>query len=109
MLLLPFLFYLAVIILMLVSMWKIFEKLGEDGWKSIIPIYNFIVLLQIVKWDLWKIILFFIPVVNIIFLFLLYNELGGKFGKGTGFTIGILFLPFVFLPLLAFNAEVVSE
>lgn len=102
------LLYALVLILMLVSMWKIYEKLGTEGWKAIIPIYNIIVLLQLLKWDLWKIILFFIPIVNIVFAILLYRDLAARFGKGIGFTIGILLLPVVFLPLLAFKGEVVS-
>jgi len=101
--------YLAIVVLMLVSMWKIYEKLGEPGWKSLIPIYNIIVLLELIKWDLWKIVLFFIPIVNIIFAFLFYRDLAGRFGKGVGFTIGMIFLPIIFYPLLAFKGEVVTE
>ena len=101
--------YLAIIVLMLVSWWKIFEKLGQPGWKSLIPIYNFIVLLELIRWDLWKIILFFIPLVQIVFGFLFYRDLAGRFGKGVGFTIGMLFLPIIFFPLLAFQGEVVAD
>lgn len=95
--------YLAILALMLVSMWKIFVKLGIDGWKSIIPIYNLIVLMEALKWDLWKIILFLIPIVNIVFGFLLLKDLAAKFGKGIGFAIGLFFLSFIFLPILAFS------
>lgn len=31
-----FIFY----ILQVIAYWKIFTKAGEEGWKSIIPIYN---------------------------------------------------------------------
>lgn len=102
------LIYLAVCVLMLVSMWKIFEKLGEAGWKSLIPIYNVIVLLQLLKWDLWKIVLFIIPLVNIIFSFLLMKDLAARFGKGTGYAVGLFLLSFVFLPMLAFKEEPVN-
>lgn len=100
--------YLAVCVLMLVSMWKILEKLGEAGWKSLIPIYNIIVLLQLLKWDLWKIVLFIIPIVNIIFSFLLMKDLAARFGKGTGYAVGLFLLIVVFLPMLAFKEEPVN-
>lgn len=99
---------LAIGVLLIVSMWKIFEKLGEQGWKAIVPIYNIIVLMQILKWDLWKIVFFFIPIVNLYFAFLFYRDLAAKFGKGSGYAIGILFLSFIFLPMLAFKEEVVA-
>lgn len=96
-------------VLTIVGMWKVFEKLGEDGWKSIIPIYNIIVMMQLVKWDLWKIFLFLIPIVNIVFAFLLYKDLAARFGKGVGFTIGMLFLPLIFFPILGFSGVPVAE
>jgi len=101
--------YLAVCALMLVSMWKIYEKLGTDGWKAIIPIYNTIVLLELLKWDIWKIVLFFIPVVNIVFSFLLMRDLAKKFGKGDGYAVGLFLLSIVFIPMLAFKEDVVAE
>lgn len=101
--------YLAIIVLMIMGYWKIFEKLGEPGWKCLIPIYNIIVLMEKINWDVWKIVLFFIPIAQIIFAFLFWRDLGAKFGKGTGFAIGLMFLPFIFIPLLGFKGEVVAE
>jgi hypothetical protein len=34
-------------------MWKIFEKAGEAGWKSIIPIYNVYIMYKIVGMKNW--------------------------------------------------------
>lgn len=53
--------YLAIIVLMIASMWKVFTKAGKPGWAAIVPIYNIIVLLQIVGRPTWWIILFLIP------------------------------------------------
>ena len=47
------LIYLAVLVLMVASMWKIFDKAGQPGWAALIPIYNVIVLLQIVGRPVW--------------------------------------------------------
>ena len=97
--------YVAVIVVCIVSMWKVYEKLGLEGWKAIIPIYSIIVLLELFKWDIWKIVLFLIPIVNIVFGFLLMQEIATKFGKGTGFAVGLFILPIIFFPILAFKDE----
>jgi hypothetical protein len=94
---------LAVVILCIVSMWVIFTKAGKPGWASIIPIYNLFVMLQIVGKPWWWLFLFFIPLVNIIIGILLAVALAAKFGKGVGFAVGLILLPFIFYPLLAFG------
>lgn len=100
---------LALCILLIVSLWKIFEKCGEPGWAAIIPIYNLYIMLRIVGWDPIKLLFFLIPFVNIYFAFLLYKELAAKFGKNDiVFVIGMLLLPFIFFPILAFKEEVVA-
>ena len=68
--------------------WKMFTKAGKLGWASIIPIYNIIVLFDIIKKPMWWIAMFFIPIVNIIFVYKFSVALANKFGKGAGFGIG---------------------
>lgn len=93
----------AFAILMVVSMWKIFTKAGKPGWASLIPIYNLIVCLEIGRKPMWWIFLFLIPFANLVAAFVLLQGLAEAFGKGTGFTLGLIFLPFIFFPLLAFG------
>jgi hypothetical protein len=90
-------------IIAIVSMWKIFTKAGKPGWASIIPVYNAIVLLQIVGYSGWTLLLFFVPIVNIIFSIMVYHRLSQSFGHGVGFTLGLLFLNPIFFMLLAFG------
>ncbi|MEK6477993.1 DUF5684 domain-containing protein [Catalinimonas sp. 4WD22] len=97
--------YLAVIVLIIASMWKIFTKAGKPGWASIIPIYNIIILLEIVGKPAWWIILYFIPLVNIVAAVWTTNLLSKSFGNSEGFTIGLLLLSFVFYPVLAFGSS----
>lgn len=97
-------FALVLTIVMIASMWKIFDKAGKPGWAAIIPIYNLIVLLEIVEKPIWWIVLFFIPFVNAIAFILLDIELAKKFGKDALFGIGLLLLPIVFFPILAFGS-----
>lgn len=90
----------------IVCMWTIFEKSGQSGWKSLIPIYNFYTFLKIAKMSGWCILLLFIPVVNIIFLAVYTTNLAKVFNKSTAFGIGLLFLPIIFFPILAFGDSV---
>ena len=92
--------YSVIIILMIISMWKIFTKAGKPGWACIIPIYNIIVLLQIIGKPWWWLLLFCIPIVNIVFVIWMTNLLSKSFGKEVGFTLGLIFLSFIFYPIL---------
>jgi len=98
--------YLGIIIFLIASMWKIFEKAGKPGWAAIVPIYNIVVLLEIVGKPTWWIILFLIPIVNIIFSVWTYNMLSKSFGKDEGFTVGLVLLGIVFFPILGFGDAV---
>jgi hypothetical protein len=99
------LLYLVMIVAAIAGMWKVFEKAGQPGWAAIVPIYNMFVLLQIVNKPIWWIVLLLIPLVNIAILIMVSIALAEKFGKGGGFAIGMVFLPFVFYPMLGFGDE----
>ena len=100
-------FYLAICVLLFVSLWKIFVKAGKPGWAAIVPIYNAWVLLEIGGEEGWKILLAFIPIVGSILVLIYtvkaYLEIARRFGKTTGFAIGMLLLSIVFFPILAFS------
>lgn len=96
--------YLAIMVLTIAGMWKTFEKAGQPGWGCLIPIYNIYLMTKMTDKPAWWIIMFFIPLVNIVFCVMLYNELVKRFGQGIGYTIGILLLPFVFFPMLGFGS-----
>lgn len=95
--------YLAIVFFMIASMWKIFGKAGKPGWAAIVPIYNLVVLLEVTRKPTWWIILMLIPLVNVIVSIIIVHQLSVSFGKDTGFTIGLLLLPIIFLPILAFG------
>jgi len=97
-------FWLAVLVLQVVAFWKIFEKAGKPGWAALIPIYNFIVLLQIVGRPVWWILLLLVPLVNLVIMILVINDLSKSFGKEVGFTVGLILLGFVFYPILGFGS-----
>ncbi len=99
-------FVLLVIVFYIFVYWRIFEKAGKPGWAAIIPIYNTLVLLDIIGKPWWWILLFLIPGVNVVFAIWMINLLSLSFGKGVGYTLGLIFLSPIFYPILAFgNAE----
>ena len=94
-------FYVALIALLIVSAWKINTKANQPCWACIVPIYSAIVTLEIIGKPWWWILLIiFLPGINLIWLIWMTNLLSKSFGKSTGFTIGMIFLPFIFYPIL---------
>ena len=100
-----FLFYLAIIILMIASIWTIFSKADKPGWAAIVPIYNVIVLLEIVGKPWWWLLLMCIPIVNIVLLIIVIHRLSLSFGHEVGFTLGLIFLGIIFFPILGFGSS----
>lgn len=88
---------------MIVSVWKVFVKAGKSGWASLIPFYNAYVLLKMAGKPGWWLLLLLILLVNIVFGFLTMLALSERFGKGVGYALGLIFLPIVFYPILAFG------
>lgn len=96
--------YLALIVFMIVTMWKIFTKAGKPGWACLIPFYNIFVMIDIAGKPAWWFLMFFIPIANLIFAILILAGLAQHFGKGGGFVVGLIFLPIIFYPILAFGS-----
>lgn len=94
---------LAIIVVMIASMWKVFEKAGHPGWAAIIPIYNVFILLKIIDRPAWWLVLFLVPMVNFAVSIIITLELAKAFGKDIGFGLVLTFLPFIGYPLLGFG------
>ena len=98
-----------VVIIMIVSVWKIFTKAGQEGWKSIVPIYNSYVFVMIAGLPWWVFLGFFIPVINFVVIIVVYYHVSQRFGHGMGYAPGMTFLPFIFLPVVAFGSSVYTR
>jgi hypothetical protein len=90
-------------ILIIASMWKLYTKANKPGWAAIIPIYNTLIMLEIIRKPWWWLLLMLIPFVNIVIYIWSINLFVKSYGKDEGFTIGVLLLPYLFYPMLAFN------
>ncbi len=83
---------LAVAVLFIVAQWKVYVKAGQPGWAVLIPFYNLYVLLKIAGRPGWWLLLFMIPLVNIVIAALVAIDIAKCFGKGAGFGLILLFL-----------------
>ncbi|WP_298741986.1 DUF5684 domain-containing protein [uncultured Chitinophaga sp.] len=101
-----FLFWLVLTIFYIYCGWKIYEKAGQPGWAVIVPLYNVIVQMRIIGKPWWWLLLMFIPVVNLVIAIWAANLLSKSFGKSEGFTLGLIFLGFIFYPILAFDKSI---
>jgi hypothetical protein len=97
-------FAVSVMVLEIVALWFLFEKAGEPGWAAIIPIYNYLIAIKVAGKPWWFLLLFLIPIVNLVIYIIILNGLSKNFGKGPGFTVGLFFLRFIFLPILGFGS-----
>jgi hypothetical protein len=99
-------FAIMVTVIEIVGAWFMFQKAGEPGWAAIIPIYNYLIAIKIAGKQWWYLLLMLIPVVNLVIYIIILNGLAKNFGKGTGFTVGLFFFRFIFIPILGFGNAV---
>ena len=88
---------------LLVALWRVFTKAGQPGWKCLIPFYNTYILFKIAGCNILWFILSFIPALNAIAALVCLYNLSKAFGHGIGFMLGMIFIPYVFFPILAFG------
>jgi len=98
------LLWLAVGLVTLIGCWKVFTKAGQPGWAVLIPIYNIYMMLKVAGKPGWWTILMLIPGVNIVVGIMAMVALCANFGKGAGFAVGTIFLPWIFIPILGFGS-----
>lgn len=117
---------LILAVLVLICHWILFTKAGQPGWATLIPFYSLVVLLKIVgrpaSWIAWyfqvipfiilyifypsfltALVFFLSAVAGLVFAIVVTNGVSKSFGKSEGFTVGLILLPVVFYPILAFG------
>ena len=87
-----------VLVLEILAFWMIFLKAGRPGWAAIIPIYNLYTMCKVAGRPGWWWILFLIPFVNIVVVFIVYIEIAKAFGKGTFFGVMMVVFPMICAP-----------
>ncbi len=100
---------IALSLFLIVSLWKVFVKAGQPGWGIFIPIYNIYLLLMIAGKPGWWLILYLIPLVNLVIGILVSIDIAKNFGKDSAFGLGLAFLGFIFYPILAFGSATYNK
>lgn len=97
--------YLVFLVFFWVCLAKIYMKAGRKWWEAIVPIYSTYVLLKIIGRPGWWLILYFVPFVNIVIGIINLVDLAKAFGKGLGTALGLIFLPIIMYPVMAFGSS----
>lgn len=94
-------------VLLCVALWKVFAKAGWPGILGIIPIVNVVILVKIAGLSGWLSLLYLIPIVGFVFGLIVAFRVGGRFGKGGGFSFFLLWLlAFIGYLILGFGSAV---
>jgi hypothetical protein len=99
----PLLLFIAIWFILVIGVWKVFVKGGQPGWACLVPIYNLFCLIKIAGKEWWWLLLCLVPLVNIVVGIMLVIAVSRSFGKGGGFAVGLIFLPWIFYPILGFG------
>ena len=83
-----------------ISWFKIFSKSGQAGWKALIPIFNIFIFIKIVKKPIWWLAFYLILPLGYVLSSIQAAKL---FDKKLMFVVGLILLPIIFFPLLAFK------
>lgn len=89
---------LAVYVLTVVALWKVFTKAGYPGWLAIIPIVNVVFLTKIAGFSGWFALLYIVPIVGFVFHVIVQIRIGRAFGHGWVFSLFLL----VFLYIIGY-------
>ena len=108
-----FLVFIALYIFIVVANWKLFTKAGKPGWPALVPIYNKVILFEIIGYKWYYVFLIFasgIPIIGQV-IFILFSisysiKLARAFGQTPGFGIGLFFLSPIFTAIIAFSKNI---
>ena len=94
----------VIALVMIIALWRIFSKAGRPGWHAIIPILNTYDLVKIGGFSGWFVLLFFVPVVNIIIYIVVALGVAKNFGKSGVFGfVGLVLFSLIGWLILAFG------
>ena len=97
------LFGFFVLVVTVVGAWKAFAKAGQPGLFAIIPIINILAIMKIAGKPWWWALLLLIPIVQLFVIFIVMSNVASAYGKGLGFTLGLIFLAPLFWCILGFG------
>lgn len=89
-----------------IGLWKLFVKAGRPGWEALIPVYSFYIMLKLTGRPLWWLILYFIPVINVIVVIGILIDFAKSYGRlGFGQHVASIIVPFIAFPVWGFDKD----
>ena len=89
----------------IVGIWKMFEKAGEGGWKSLIPFYNMYILYKISWGNGLLFLLLFLPIIDIVMIIVTPFKTAKAYGLHPLYGVGLLLLPVIFYPVIGLGSS----
>ena len=87
-----------------VGLWKLFEKAGRKGGEALIPVYSFYVMLKLTGRPMWWMVLYFLPVINVIVYIGILIDFAKCYGKVNFLEhLASIVVPFIAFPVWGFN------
>lgn len=103
-------YVLILSVLMGISTWKLFKKLGYNPLFAFIPFYNYFIILKETKHPKWWAILSYLPIVGPIMMSVFHIYLMKKFGKGLfQHQLLTVILPFIYMATVNYSKDVELE
>lgn len=99
-------YVLILSVLMGLSTWKLFKKLGYNPLFAFIPFYNYFIVLKVTKHSTWWALLAYLPIVGPIMMSVFHLFLMDKFGKNSiGQKFLTVLLPFIYMAVVNYDKE----
>lgn len=103
-------YVLILSVLMGLSTWKLFKKMGYNPVFAFIPFYNYFLVLKETKHPKWWAILSYLPIVGPIMMSVFHIYLMKKFGKSlVQHQLLTVFLPFIYMASVNYSKDAEIE
>ncbi len=101
-----YLLFIALFVSIRLGLYKLFEKVGEQGWKAFIPVYSDVVWLKMISKPAWWIVLTLIPIVRTLVKVSMDIDMAKVFGKHKfGQQALAVIVPYIYYPIIGFDKE----
>ncbi len=85
-------FFVVVQIIHFFGTWQLYIKAGRKAWEAAVPVYNAVVMLDIIERPRWWVILLFLPIISPIMIMVMWVDFIRCFGKrGIGDALIVIF------------------
>lgn len=108
---LTYLIYVLILsVIMGISTWKLFKKMGYNPLFAFVPFYNYFIILKETNHSKWWAILSYIPIVGPIMMTVFHLFLMKHFGKKSLIqTLLTIFLPFIYMAVVNYSKDTEVE